>query len=108
MTSHDMKACIDECLTCYRTYLGMVSEHCLPAGGKHVETEHVRLMLACAELCRTSAHMMLLGVAEHRQTCRACAEICEACAASCEAVGDMDTCVAGCRRCAESCRAMAA
>ncbi|WP_019903705.1 four-helix bundle copper-binding protein [Methylobacterium sp. 77] len=107
-TSRDRQACIDECLHCYRTCLGMASEHCLPAGGKHVEPEHFRLMLACAEICRTSAHLMLLGVPDHRQTCRACADICEACAESCEAVGDMETCAAECRRCAESCRAMAA
>ncbi|GJE00652.1 hypothetical protein GMJLKIPL_2576 [Methylobacterium isbiliense] len=65
-------------------------------------------MLACAEICRTSAHFMLIGLPEHKHTCRACAEICEACARSCEQVGDMQDCVAQCRACAESCRKMAA
>ncbi|MER2269041.1 four-helix bundle copper-binding protein [Methylobacterium oxalidis] len=102
-----MQACIDACLSCYRTCLGEASNHCLVAGGKHVEPEHVRLMLACAETCRTSAHLMLLGTPEHRHACAACAALCEACAASCERVGGMESCVAECRRCAESCRKMA-
>ncbi|GJE78536.1 four-helix bundle copper-binding protein [Methylorubrum suomiense] len=105
--SSEMRGCIDECLRCYQTCLSMVSQHCLPAGGKHVQPEHVRLMLACAESCRTSAHVMLLGTPAHEHTCRACAEVCEACAKSCEAVGDMQECVDQCRRCAETCRTMA-
>ena len=79
-----------ECLRCHQTRLGMASNHCLPAGGKHVEPKHFRPTLACAE------------------TCRACAEVCEACARSREQVADMDDCVARRRRCAESCRKMAA
>ncbi len=35
--SSEMQSCIDECLRCYQTCLGMASNHCLPAGGKHVE-----------------------------------------------------------------------
>ena len=103
-----MKACIEACLACYQTCLGQVSNHCLEAGGKHVEREHVRLMLACAEMCRTSAHFMILGTPAHKATCAACAEVCTQCAASCESVGDMDHCVSICRSCAETCRRMAA
>lgn len=106
--SPEMQSCIDECLKCYQTCLGMASTHCLEVGGKHVEPGHFRLMMACAEVCRASAHLMLINTPQHKQTCRACAEICEACAASCEQVGDMDECVQACRRCAETCRAMAA
>lgn len=107
-TPSEMRACTEACLSCYRTCLGMASDHCLPAGGKHVEPQHFRLMLACAEICRTSAHFLLLGLPEHRSTCRTCAEVCQACAASCATVGGMDDCVAECRRCAEMCREMAA
>ncbi len=106
--SGEMQSCIDECLRCYQTCLGMASNHCLPTGGKHVEPEHFRLMLACAEICRTSAHFMLLGTAHHKHTCAECADVCEDCARSCEQVGDMQACVEQCRRCAESCRKMAA
>ena len=86
----------------------MASNHCLPAGGRHVEPEHFRLMLACAEICRTSAHVMLIGTEHHKHMCRECADVCEDCARSCEAVGDMQHCVEQCRACAESCRKMAA
>lgn len=103
----DMQACIDECLRCHQTCLGMVSHHCLEAGGKHVEAQHMRIMLACAEICRASAAVMLIGVEQHGKVCAACAEICEDCARSCEAIGGMDACVEACRRCAESCRRMA-
>ncbi|MGU3540213.1 four-helix bundle copper-binding protein [Methylobacterium sp. A54F] len=105
--SPEMQACIDACLGCYRTCLGEASGHCLTAGGRHTEPKHLRLMLACAETCRTSAHLMLLGTPEHRHTCAACVALCEACAASCERVGDMDQCVRVCRDCAEQCRRMA-
>src|SRR4051795_9918201 len=104
----DMNRCIETCLSCYKTCLGMAMNHCLELGGKHVEPAHFRLMMECAEICRTSAHFMLIGTPHHKLTCRACAEICEECAKSCEQVGDMQECVDQCRRCAESCRRMAA
>lgn len=106
--SNEMQACIDECLACYRTCLSMAMNHCLEAGGPHVEKAHFTLMAECAEICRTSAHLMLIGGAHHKRTCAVCAEICDACAADCERVGDMQDCVEACRRCAESCRRMAA
>lgn len=105
---HGVQSCVEECLRCYETCLGMASNHCLPAGGKHVEPGHFRLILACAEMCRASAHVMLIGTPEHTHVCRACAELCQACAESCERVGGMQACVEQCRRCAESCRRMAA
>lgn len=109
MSDHSdaMQACLDACLHCYRTCLGMLSGHCLETGGCHVEPEHVRLMLACAEACRASVQMMLIGSPVHRHQCGACAEICAACARSCEAVGGMESCVAACRACERECRAMA-
>ena len=106
--SKDTQTCIDECLQCYRTCLGMAMTHCLETGGKHVEPEHFRLMMACAEICRTAAHFMLLGSPHHKHVCRECAEICAECAKDCERVGGMDVCVVACKSCAESCKAMAA
>ncbi|MDI1262229.1 MAG: four-helix bundle copper-binding protein [bacterium] len=106
--SKDTKTCIDECLQCYRTCLGMAMTHCLETGGKHVEPEHFRLMMACAEICRTAAHFMLLSSPHHKHVCRECAEICAECARDCESVGGMDDCVVACKSCAESCKAMAA
>lgn len=104
----EMKSCIEECLRCYQTCLSTATGHCLETGGRHTEPQHLRLMMACAEMCRTSAHFMLMGSEFHKRSCRLCAEVCEQCAADCERIGDMKECVDACRRCAESCRKMAA
>ncbi len=106
--SPEMQSCIDECLRCHSVCLSTAMNHCLEAGGQHVEPKHFRLMIACAEICQTSANFMLIGTEHHRHVCRECAEICEECARSCEQMGDMQECVDSCRRCAESCRKMAA
>ena len=70
--SKEMQACIDECMGCYKVCLGMAMTHCLEQGGKHVEPKHFRLMMACAEICRTSAHFMLIRTPHHkpRAACR--------------------------------------
>ncbi len=98
--------CIDLCLHCYKTCHGMVMSHCLEAGGQHTEPKHFRLMAACAEICRTSAHLLLMRSEHGKHLCRECEEVCLACAADCERIGDMQECVAACRSCAEACRAM--
>jgi hypothetical protein len=82
--------------------------HCIEAGGKHVAPAHFRLMMACAEICRTSAHFMLISGSHHKHICAECAEICSQCAKNCEQIGGMDECVASCKACADSCRKMAA
>ena len=105
--SKEMQACIDECLRCYQICLGTALTHSLEAGGKHVEPQHFRLMMACAEICRTSAHFMLLDTQHHKHVCKECAEICTECAKDSDRVGGMDGCVTACKRCAESCNAMA-
>ena len=104
----EMQVCIDQCLRCYRTCLGSAMAHCLESGGAHVEPKHFQLMMACAEMCRTAAHFMLLKSPHHAHVCEECAEICTECAGDCERVGGMEDCVEACRRCAESCHAMAA
>lgn len=103
----EMQACAQACLNCYSVCLGQAMTHCLEMGGSHTEPAHFRLMIDCAEICRTSANFLLSGSEFHQRTCELCAEICEVCADSCEALGDMQECVDACRRCAESCRQMA-
>ena len=106
--SPEMRKCADECLRCYAVCLQMAMNHCLEVGGKHVAPQHFRLMMACAEICRTAAHFMLIGTEHHKHTCAECAEICEQCARDCERLDGMEECVQACRQCAESCRKMAA
>jgi hypothetical protein len=107
--SDRMQECIDRCQSCQETCLESVP-HCLELGGKHAERDHISMLIACAEICDTSARFMLLGSAHHARTCEVCAEVCDACAKDCERLGDDDTmkhCAEACRRCAESCRQMA-
>ncbi len=104
--SKEMQQCVDECTSCAQVCLDTAMSTCLETGGKHTEPKHFRLMIACAEVCRSCAAVMLTGVEQHRSVCAACAEICEACAKSCEQIGGMQECVDACRRCAKSCRAM--
>ena len=106
--SDAMQECIDRCRSCQEICLESVG-HCLELGGKHAAPEHIRLLMACAEICDTSARFMLLGSQHHQRTCEVCAEVCEACATDCEQFDDdmMRRCAEVCRRCAESCREMA-
>ncbi len=108
MTGTDRQRCIDLCLECYRVCNSTINGHCLEAGGDHLRPEHVRLMVDCAEICRTSADFMMRQSPRHQLTCGICADICAQCADDCERFGDdhMRQCAAVCRRCAESCQAM--
>ena len=103
---HELQACITACTRCHQICLQMGMTHCLETGGKHVEANHFRLLMNCAEICQTSANFLLSGCVQH-SLCELCAEMCEACAADCERVGDMDECVKACRNCAETCHQMA-
>lgn len=98
-----LQACIDECLRCYTICKREAMNHCLETGGKHVEPDHFRLMITCAEICRTSADFMLSGSDLHGHVCAACAEVCAACATSCKRLGGMEECGEACARCATSC-----
>lgn len=101
-----MQTCIAACDHCHQTCLRTAMNHCLESGGRHVEAEHFRLMMSCAEICQTSLNFMLSGSLYSNQLCGICAEICDACAESCEQLDGMDDCATACRECAESCREM--
>lgn len=105
-----MSACIDDCTDCHRVCLETV-KHCLSKGAAHANADHVGLLLLCADICQTSANAMTLGVHQHVDTCRACAEICATCGEACASMGDdplMKACAETCARCADRCRRMAA
>jgi hypothetical protein len=101
-----MQECIDRCQSCQEICLESVG-HCLMLGGEHAAADHIRRLIACAEICDTSARFMLLGSDHHARTCGVCAEVCAACAADCDRLSDdemMQRWADVCRRCAESCR----
>ena len=106
--SADMQKCIDACDDCRAACLTTVA-YCLEKGGKHAQSDHIRLLLDCAEICATSAGFLLRGSDLHGGICAACAEVCDRCAESCESMGDeqMRDCATACRQCAETCRKMA-
>lgn len=106
MQEHPMQVCIEACTYCYQVCLQTAMNYCLNTGGKHVEAEHFRLMMNCAEICRMSANFQLSSSQFSYSLCEVCAEVCEACAADCEKIGGMDECVEACERCADSCREM--
>jgi hypothetical protein len=89
----EMARCVELCLKCASTCLGTAMNQCLEEGGEHTAPEHFRLMMTCAEICRTAAHLMLLNTPHHKTTCRECAEICNECADDCARIGGMDECV---------------
>ena len=107
ITDPKMQRCIDACSRCHQTCLREAMNRCLESGGKHIEAEHFRLMMSCAEICQTAANFMLGSWPHSNQICQVCAEICDTCAQSCEQVGGMEDCAKICRECAESCRQMA-
>jgi hypothetical protein len=109
-TSQEMQQCIDECLACYQSCHTTV-RHCLELGGNHAEPAHVTLLLDCAEICKTSAELMLHGSDMHKQASALCADICRSCEESCRRIGQEDEimshCADVCHSCAVSCDRMA-
>jgi len=106
-SGQSMQDCIEACSYCHQVCLQTAMNHCLEAGGKHVEADHFKLMISCAEICQASVNFQLINSPFHRRLCALCADVCEACALDCEKVGGMDKCVTACKACAESCRKMA-
>lgn len=104
--SPEIAACIEQCDQCYRICLAMATGHCLEKGGHHIDPEHLRTMLVCAEICRSAAYVMISGSSLHRQVCAVCADICDACITSCRELDDMEACIHACERCKNSCEAM--
>src|SRR5262245_60038795 len=88
--STELQLCVDTCLDCFKTCQQMALTHCLEMGGDHVEPAHFRLMLDCAELCRSTATLMLSGSSAHFELCKLCAKLCRECAASCEKLSGME------------------
>ena len=103
MQRAQMEKCIEECERCSHVCREAALNECLDKGGPHVEPEHFRLMISCADVCRAAANIMLGNSHVHAAVCAACAEICDACAVSCEKLG-MEECVLTCRSCAKHCR----
>jgi hypothetical protein len=78
-------------LQCSETCPSEATTHCTEAGGRYAETIHLRLLLYCAEICRTAADFLLTKLAAAHSSLRA--DVCDACTRNCEQVGREDLCV---------------
>jgi hypothetical protein len=104
-----MEHAITDALECSRICEETLA-YCLQQGGRHVEPEHIKLMVDCAEICRTTAAFMERGSRYMAEISRFSAQVCQDCAEDCATFGgdeQMMRCAEVCRRCAESCREMA-
>lgn len=104
-----MRECIDACANCHAVCVATI-DYCLKKGGDHANPEHIRTLQDCADVCRTSADLMLRGSPIHGSLCGVCAEACARAAESSAQWPDdevMSACAEACRACAESCRSMA-
>jgi len=101
--------CIAHCWECRTECQKVFFSHCLEEGGKHVEKDHVLILMDCIAICQTAADSMVRGSPVHAAICAAAASICEACAESCDAIDTetMRRLGAICRACAKSCHEMA-
>jgi hypothetical protein len=105
--THGIDECIEACIACYQHCQAAAMHHCLEEGGEHTRPAHFRLIMACAEMCRTTAHVMMTGYDGYAALCAVSADICERCAQDCARLEGMEECVAACLGCAHVCRSMA-
>jgi hypothetical protein len=113
-TSHDvtpeLQQAINDTAKCHEACEKAI-EHCLQKGGKHAAPEHLKLLIDCAEICKTDLGFMARQSDFHGETCAICANICRKCAESCEKLASDDPVmkegVEACRKCAESCGKLA-
>ena len=109
-TQFTAKDCLELCENCYRVCLQTVI-HALQPHDRPFHESHLRLLMDCANICRTCADFLLSGSDFHDCGCRACARICEHCAEFCGERRDDAQMRAGeqaCLRCNESCAQLAA
>lgn len=101
---------LEACQECDRLCLALVS-HCQTKDRQQAGMKQIRLLLDCAEICRTAVGFLPHGSALHLTICNACAVVCLKCAAACEEFASdelMQGCAAACRCSAEACHALVA
>lgn len=99
--------CIDACIKCARVCRETLA-HCFSMDESHKGSNHLTLLMDCAEMCDMSASLMERGSGHSRHHCALCADACNQCAESCDAFDDslMKNCTKVCRDCAEKCEKM--
>ena len=109
-TDDEMTKCIQLCRDCNAMCIRTMA-HCLKLGGRHAASDHIRLLVDCAQMCAITADYMLRESPFHDRVCRLCSDLCKLCAKDCEQVAGDDQmvkqCIEMCRKCADSCERMA-
>lgn len=109
-TDDEMEKCVQMCQDCHALCTRTI-RHCLDLGGRHAGSEHIRLLVDCAQMCEVNIDYMLRGSLLHERVCGLCAEACKLCAENCAQLAGEDQmlkqCADMCRRCAGSCERMA-
>ena len=99
--SQEERDCIDLCLKCYRTCVGTAT---IAMANNESSSQHElhRHLMAVGEICRTTAHFILVGSDYYKPVARTCAEICDRSINHSKLFG-VTECVDICQTCAEAC-----
>jgi hypothetical protein len=111
MTADELSAevarCIEQCVACHRMCLATFMRQVLEESREHADPDQLRMLLACAHLCRATADLMLILVAPPESVCAACAQLCRECAATYREQQAEEELVATCLLCAQRCSRLA-
>ncbi len=99
------KNAIDACHGCHQACLETLAYHGHETGGRQLSHQHIKRLMACIELCQTTANMLVIRAPLVEQLCEICAHVCEQCATSCRAIDlkSMKDCASACDHCASAC-----
>jgi hypothetical protein len=106
--SNEMRLGVELLLECSATCTETMI-YCLQHGSRMTETDHIRLLADCAEICHTTGNILMRGGDYSTGVCAPCSEICDRCAVSCEQYSHddrMQQCAEICRSCADICLAL--
>jgi hypothetical protein len=107
--SEEVRQCIDATSNCY-TVCTETLTYSLNGVGLLSESEHVRLLIDCCEVCQTTQNTLLRGSDLGLMLTAVCVEACEKVAESCRRVdGDEQllACAETCDQTADCCRQLA-
>ena len=107
-SSHAKRDCIESCTAC-ESLCAETVEYCRKEERLGADVELIAVLMACADICGTSARALIGGSSVHVHVCRACAAVCERAAKLCgDHPGDglLRACAGACTLAARCCNDM--
>src|SRR4051794_26652275 len=98
--------CLDACITCHRICLETASTHCLESGNRHLTSDHIRLLVDCAQISQACADFIIRDSELDGYVAGLCSHICNECANAFDVLSDdpsLAVCADCCRQCADLC-----